>query len=179
MLNFATGYFAGRFLKYACFKIFMLVDQGKPNQSRLECWCDDVLALLESVKPRTVPVTLDTRTILVFTDGSWEDGVAGIGAVLLDESSGKNLVIQDQVGPELLRLWGNLVGDHLICQIELLTMVLVRWEFKELLACRRVLLFVDNNSARGGVLKGRSTSPTMDDLVKAFYAVEVQHPSFC
>ena len=62
LLNFATGYFAGRFLKYACFKIFMLVDQGKKNQSRLECWCDDVLALLESVKPRTVPVTLDTRT---------------------------------------------------------------------------------------------------------------------
>ena len=57
-------------------------------------------------------------------------------------------------------------------------MVLVRWGFKEPLACRRVLLFVDNNSARGGVLKGRSTSPTMDDLVKAFYAVEVQHPSF-
>ena len=57
-------------------------------------------------------------------------------------------------------------------------MVLVRWELKEQLACRRVLLFVDNNSARGGVLKGRSSSLTMDDLVKAFYAVEVQHPSF-
>ena len=64
LLNFATGYFAGRFLKYACFKIFLLVDQGSHNRSRLERWCDDVTALLESVQPRTIPVALNTRTIL-------------------------------------------------------------------------------------------------------------------
>ena len=57
-------------------------------------------------------------------------------------------------------------------------MVLTRWEFAEELAFRRTLLFVDNNSARGGILKGRSNSPTMDDLVKAFYAREAKTPSF-
>ena len=116
--------------------------------------------------------------MLIFSDGSWENGVAGIGAVILDESTGNHLVIQDQVNQDLLLLWKDVVGDHIICQIELLTMVLTRWEFCEELALRRALLFVDNNSARGGVLKGRSGSPSMDDLIKAFYAVEVKHPSF-
>ena len=37
---------------------------------------------------------------------------------------------------------------------------------------------MDNNSARGGILKGRSSSPTMDDLVKALYAAEVLSPAF-
>ena len=29
LLNFANGYFAGRVLKYACFKIFTLVQKGE------------------------------------------------------------------------------------------------------------------------------------------------------
>ena len=70
------------------------------------------------------------------------------------------------------------MGDHLICQFELFPVVLVRWEFQSELANKRVLLFVDNNSARGAILKGRSSSPTMDDLVKAFYAAEVLSPAF-
>ena len=82
LLNFATGYFAGRFLKYACFKIFALIDREGQGKAQLISWCDDVLAFLEAVQPRTVSISLDTRTILVFSDGSWEDGVAGIGAVV-------------------------------------------------------------------------------------------------
>jgi hypothetical protein len=57
-------------------------------------------------------------------------------------------------------------------------MVLVRWQWKNELHNRRVLLFVDNNSARGGTVKGRSNSSSMDDLVKAFYSIEVHLPSF-
>ena len=37
---------------------------------------------------------------------------------------------------------------------------------------------MDNNSARGGTLKARSSSPTIDDLVKTFYAAEVRSPAF-
>eukprot|EP00435_Cladocopium_sp_Y103_P026492 s3071_g6.t1 len=178
LLNFATGYFAGRFLKYACFKIFSLVSKDGYKPPGLQQWCADVLTLLEAAQPRKIPLNIDTRTVVVFTDGSWEAGVAGIGACLYDESHGTRLVIQDRVADELIDLWKDLVGDHLICQVELYTMVLVRWEFQELLSNRRVLLFVDNNSARGGVVKGRSSSPTMDDLLKAFYSAETLKPSF-
>ena len=121
---------------------------------------------------------LDTKKILIFTEGSWESGSAALGAVIIHESSGQGLVIQDLVHQSLLDLWKDLVGDHPISQIELFAVVLVRWEFQKELSNKRVLLFVDNNSARGGILKGRSSSPTMDDLLKAFYAAESSYPSF-
>ena len=178
LLNFATGYFAGRSLKYSCFKIFSLIDRGKSQSSQLKAWCEEVLVLLKSVQPRTIPLSINTKTALVFTDGSWENGVGGLGAVLLDESASSSVVIQDEVHESLLSLWKGTVGDQLICQIELLAMVLVRWQWKHELHNRRVLLFVDNNSARGGTVKGRSNSPSMDDLVKAFYSIEVHLPSF-
>ena len=180
LLNFANGYFAGRALKYACFKIFSLVQKGEKPVSPLEDWCRDVITLLRSSEPRKIPLGLDTRSILSFTDGAWEKEVAGLGlgAVIIHETSGQSLVVQDTVHPNLLKLWKDLVGDHLICQIELFAVVLVRWELRTVLANRRVLLFVDNNSARGGLLKGRSSSPTMDDHLKAFYAAEVRSPAF-
>ena len=96
-------------------------------------WCCDVLVLLENTRPRTIPVAINSRTILIFTDGSWEDGFGGLGAVLLDESSGSRVVVQDQVPKGLLSLWKGLVGDQLICQIELLAMVLVRWHNRKVL----------------------------------------------
>ena len=114
----------------------------------------------------------------MFTDGSWERDIAGLGAVLLDESTGNRLVVQDRVQDEFLDLWRDLVGDQLICQTKLFAMVPVRWEWQIELSNRRVLLFVDNNSARSGVVKGRSDSPTMDDSIKAFHSIEVHLPSF-
>ena len=101
---------------------------------QLKNWCEEVLILLSSVQPRTIPISINTRTVLVFTGGSWEDGVAGLGAALLDESTGSRVVIQDRVQENLLSLWKGLVGDQLICQIELLAMVLVRWQWKQRIA---------------------------------------------
>ena len=150
LLNFATRYFAGRSLRYLCFKIFSLVDKCKSQARQLKAWCEEVLVLLEGVQRRTIPININTNTVLVFRDGSWEGGVGGLGAVLLDESTGSRIVIQDEVHENPLSLWKGAVGDQIICQIELLAMVLVRWQWKHELHNRRVLLFVDNNSARGG-----------------------------
>ena len=154
LLNFATRYFAGRSLRYLCFKIFSLVDKCKSQARQLKAWCEEVLVLLESVQRRTISININTNTVLVFRDGSWEGGVGGLGAVLLDESTGSRIVIQDEVHENPLSLWKGAVGDQIICQIELLAMVLVRWQWKHELHNRRVLLFVDNNSARGDS-KGR------------------------
>jgi hypothetical protein len=62
LLNFATGYFAGRSLKYARFKIYSLVDKGDRHLSQLQRWCDEVLLLLGSVQPRTIPVSNSYRS---------------------------------------------------------------------------------------------------------------------
>ena len=123
LLNFANGYFSGGALKYACFKFFSLVQKGEKHLSHLKDWCNDVIILLQESKPRKIPLGLDTRTVLSFTDGSWEKGTAGLGAVLIHETSGHSLVVQDQVHQKLLGLWKDLVGDHLICQIEFFAVV--------------------------------------------------------
>lgn len=102
------------------------------------------------------------------TDGSYESRVGGLGACVFDLASGERLVFESEVPKRLLDLWADVVGEQLICQIELFVMVLVRWELKDLLAFRRVLLFVDNEAARGAVIKGRSPSPAMDCLCKAW-----------
>ena len=120
LLNFATGYFAGRSLRYSCFKIFSLVDKCKSQARQLKAWCEEVLVLLESVQRRTIPININTNTVLVFRDGSWEGGVGGLGAVLLDESTGSRIVIQDEVHESPLSLWKGAVGDQIICQIEYL-----------------------------------------------------------
>ena len=52
-------------------------------------------------KPRklyAVPITLP---ILIFTDGSYEDGVAGIGAVVVDQASGVRLAFAGFVPDQL------------------------------------------------------------------------------
>lgn len=46
LLNFANGYFSGRALKYACFKIFSLVCRGESSPPSLGVWCEDVISLL-------------------------------------------------------------------------------------------------------------------------------------
>jgi hypothetical protein len=78
LLNFATGYFAGRSLKYACFKIFSLVDKGKFQSKSLKEWCEEVLVLLQSGQPRTIPITIDTKTALVFTSAVFVSMVIGM-----------------------------------------------------------------------------------------------------
>jgi hypothetical protein len=115
----------------------------------------------------------------VFTDGSWESDIAGLGAVLLDESTGNRLVVQDRVQDEFLDLWRDLVGDQLICQIKLFAMVPVRWEWQLELSNRRVLLFVDNNSARSGVVRkaDRTAQRWMTPSKPSIRLKSIYHPS--
>ena len=78
LLNFATGYFAGRSLKYCCFKISIerLVRGGS-------CLAEKYPARDDSPGYKHNDDTCVHR--------SWEGGVGGLGAVLLDESSGSRL----------------------------------------------------------------------------------------
>ena len=118
------------------------------------------------------------RPILVFTDGAWENDSAGIGAVIVDMATGWCVVQKGKVPDTLLARWKTLVGDHLICQIELYTMVALRWRYEELFCNRRTLWFVDNDAARYALIKGLSPSPTMRSLVREFYSLDLQFPTF-
>ena len=116
--------------------------------------------------------------MLVFTDGAWENQAAGIGPVLIDTATNMRWVLAGEVPRQLLDEWQPLVRDQLICQVELYTLVVIRWMFKDFLKERRSLWWVDNDAARCAIIKGLSSSPTMRYLVREFYAFAVEAPSF-
>ena len=121
---------------------------------------------------------LEQRPILIFTDGSWEKSHAGIGAVTIDVATGSKEVWAGEVPPELLERWRRLVGEQLICQIELYVMVLMRWMLADRLKDRRTIWWVDNEAARFAVIKGISPSAEMRNLVRHFYHFETFAPTY-
>lgn len=125
-----------------------------------------------------VNAVTDERPILVFTDGSWEGGIAGLGAVVIDVASQQTFVFSGQLPESLLAKWGTMVGEHLICQIELYAMVAIRWHFQQVMTNRRVIWWTDNEAARYSVIKCDSSSPSMKSLIREFYAFEVDSPSY-
>ena len=54
----------------------------------------------------------------------------------------------DRPMEQLLELWKAQIGEYIIWQIELYVMVLIRWQFQELLRNRRSVWWVDNDAAR-------------------------------
>ena len=53
--------------------------------------------MLQSAEPRRLDSGYDKRPILVFSDGCWESGHAGIGAVVTDLASGSKMVCSGEV----------------------------------------------------------------------------------
>ena len=58
------------------------------------------IRMLRSAQPRRLDSGYERRPILVFTDGCWEAGHAGIGAIMVDAATGRKVVCSGVV-PEL------------------------------------------------------------------------------
>ena len=178
LLRYSCGFFAGRGLHQVCAEILAIMYPAGVRAMDLSDFCDYACAVLHASKPRklyAVPITLP---ILIFTDGSYEDGVAGIGAVVVDQASGVHMAFAGFVPDQLLAQWTVEVGSQLICQVELYVMVSLRWQLKDLLCDRRSIWWVDNNAARFALIKGLSSSRTMRFLAREFYALDLSHPTF-
>ena len=140
--------------------------------------CLSSLALLANPRPRTIQLGESTAPFLIFTDGAWEAGRAGIGAYTLDLLSGEAEVWEDIVPEPIVAKWCREVGDHIICQIELYAMVCLRKMLATRLTRRRSIFFVDNDSARYAIIKGRSGSESMCVLAHAFHELDDLTPTY-
>ena len=134
--------------------------------------------MLRKSKPSTISAFGKKRPILLFTDGCWENKHAGLGAVTFDTATGEGKIFSGAVPEALLKRWERLVGEQLICQIELYAMVALRWMLTGTLINRRTIWWVDNDAARFSVIKGQCPSPVMRWLVRKFYNFEVEAPTF-
>ena len=56
-------------------------------------------------------------------------------------------------------------------------MLVIRFDFRKLLANRQTLAWIDNESARMTFTKGTSDSPSLRSLARIFHLIETSHPA--
>ncbi|CAE7242260.1 unnamed protein product [Symbiodinium sp. CCMP2592] len=126
LLNYASGFFAGRSLKPACHFLLSLVRGKRQTAAEIKRFCKTTQAVLSTTPPRVLRIFDPRPPIHVWTDGAWEDPWAGIGAVVLDTLDDSARVFAGCVPAKLLERWKLDVGSQLICEIELYALVTLR-----------------------------------------------------
>eukprot|EP00435_Cladocopium_sp_Y103_P058430 s153_g20.t1 len=179
LLRYACGFFAGRNLHQVCAEVLAFgLSKDRGRSKNLADFCDYASDTLRGCKPRKIVAGGEKRPILIFTDGAWENDIGGIGAVVVDTASNERSVFSGRVPQCLIEKWRHLVGEQLICQIELYAMVALRWSLALKLKDRRVIWWVDNEAARYATIKGMSPSVVMRCLVRLFYSLEAECPTY-
>ena len=125
----------------------------------LKVGCEALL----SAGPRVVlPVSL-LPPVVVFTDGACEESGTSIGGVIFDGVN-RPEVFGAVLSRVVVESWYTKVGQkQVIGQAELLPLLVARVTWKNKLSGRRVLYFIDNDSARLGLIK--AYSPVLPSLV--------------
>ena len=172
LLNFASGFIMGRALQPLARSLSWQQDPGQFAEL-----CDSTLVTLGRCKPRSLSWHSPHHPILLFTDAAFEEGAAGIGAVLVDTLGGRPEVYDGQVPEDLIRHWQSTGQQQVISQAELAVVVAMRRMLKERLLGRRVIYFVDNEAARFSLLKGTSGKESMQQLTASFHSVDLSFPS--
>ncbi|CAE7415281.1 unnamed protein product [Symbiodinium sp. CCMP2592] len=179
LLNFSAGYVNGRALRLTCQELLRLTKASSPASSKaIRSFCVNSIEALRALSPRVLSVWDSRAPIHIFTDGAWEQRRAGIGAVIFDTASGKSWTYEGLVPEPLILRWEAEVGTQLICQIELYAVVCLRWALASTLDHRRLIWWIDNESARYGLIKGISDSPSMSSLIQSFAIADSKAPSY-
>ncbi|CAE7834919.1 unnamed protein product [Symbiodinium sp. CCMP2592] len=179
LLNFSAGYVNGRALRLTCQELLRLTKASCPASPKAtRSFCVNSIEALRALSPRVLSVWDSRAPIHIFTDGAWERGRAGIGAVIFDTASGKSWTYEGLVPEPLILRWEADVGTQLICQIELYAVVCLRWALASTFGHRRLIWWIDNESARYGLIKGISDSPSMSSLIQAFALADSKAPSY-
>ena len=151
-----------------------------PSPKTLCAVCKHAMTLLQAASPRLINCFQDLSPVIhVWTDGSWEENVAGLGAVVLDMSAGRGRVFQGIFPRELANKWTREVGSQIMCEVELFGLVSVRKFLQNMLQLhgRKVIYWIDNDSARATVIKGSSKSSAMFSLALAMAEVDNTCPT--
>lgn len=139
--------------------------------------------VLSAAPPRVVPC-LFPKPLVLFTDGACEPGADGA----LEASCGAVLFIPGRRGPKyfgarvgqvLLDRWTSLGSKQVVGQAELLPVVLAKWAWAADFKDMPVIEFIDNDSARFGLMSGSSPSPLSTALIAASSASDCLLGSFC
>ncbi|CAE7608013.1 unnamed protein product, partial [Symbiodinium natans] len=79
LLQYASGFYAGRALKHASHVLSRIVGGLHFSPLDLRDFCRHTIRLLQDETPRILRCFMTTDVLHLWTDGSWESGVAGVG----------------------------------------------------------------------------------------------------
>ena len=176
LLNYAGGFVIGRCLKPAA-RFFSNLTSGCTDAGRVETICSDTIDLLSSMQPRVIRSLQASHSSIIYTDGAYEDGVGTWGAVVFIPTFGVNAIHWGTVSTDIMNHWRSKGISQLISQIELFVVLLVKYEYREMLTNGASIFFIDNEAARYSLIKGASPSETMYGLCKCISFLEARHPS--
>ena len=125
--------------------------------------------MLSSLAPRQHTVLGRRSPILIFTDGACESGVATAGAIIIDGS--EKLACDILVPDAQVAHWLEHAGDQIIYQIELWALLALKWHFRHKFMERRIISWIDNESARIYAIKANNPSKTMRALIRVLASV--------
>ena len=116
-LNFASRIFDNKGLRFLAKALNKAADN--PESETFQGLCRIAVSLLRATTPRTFDLGIQGPPLLVFTDGAWENGKAGAGAVVHCCTTGRTLVCNIPVPSALVDMWIAEAGEQIICQIEM------------------------------------------------------------
>ena len=108
LLNFACGYYHGRALRYLRKDLIDVISGGSLDGRALQVFCNEVKQTMQITPPRVLKLSSSREVVHLYVDGSWENGFAGIGAVLIDPATGEGRVWQGSVPDAIISKWKRL-----------------------------------------------------------------------
>ena len=178
LLNFASGFTLGKALQIAAQGFSMLASGVSLPTATLRDLCEHTDIVVKALQPREIEVPVQPLPVIIYTDGAFDENRAAWGAIVIDPLTNTRLCFAGAVPSFLLTAWKHLVGEQLICQIEMFAVVCIRWRMRHLLNKRRLILFIDNEPCRFSLIKGRSPSDPLFRMSHACACMEAQMPCY-
>ena len=123
------------------------------------------MAQLSLDLPRVILPPRDERPVIILTDGACEEDGTSIGGVLISPC-GKVQCFGTSVPNTVIDSWKQRADQtQVIGQAELLPVLVARWTWAKEVAGKRVIYFIDNESARLALVKAYSPVPASLNLV--------------
>ena len=167
-LNFMLGFAQGRSMKTVCMVCRALANFAIRSMATF------ALAQLATLQPRKICLCGPKSPVLIFTDASYERGIARWGICTIDQHSCVREVSGGIVPKSLVDFWRLDIHDQIITQAEAYAVLLARSAYGAILRHRRCIMFVDNEGARFSLIKGSSPSRTLLMIAVLFHDLEAQ-----
>ena len=122
-------------------------------------------------KPREVPMLVDSKSVLVFTDGVSEGDVHTVGGVLVFPDRTARRFFGSDVPRPLVDKWFSAM-KHIIGPVGTYALVVARSVWHQFLVGKRCIFFCDNYGAMDAFIKGSWSNSDIRELLLCFEKLE-------